>query len=97
MPNVNKEALLSRITIDAEIMVGKPVIRGMRITVAQILEALAAGIKENELLEDYPNLEADDIKAALLYANEAPVPLDSISTFLLLMEKVPERRMRWGT
>ncbi|MBD0278082.1 MAG: DUF433 domain-containing protein, partial [Flavisolibacter sp.] len=55
MPNVNKEALLNRITVDAEVMAGKPIIRGMRITVEQILEALAAGIKENELLEDYPD------------------------------------------
>jgi uncharacterized protein (DUF433 family) len=70
MANVNKEDLLNRITVDPKIMVGKPIIRGMRITVEQILEALAAGIQEKELLDDYPVLEPDDIKAALLYANE---------------------------
>ncbi len=70
MPNVNKEDLLQRITINPKIMVGKPIIRGMRITVEQILEALAAGVTEQELLEDYPVLESDDIKAVLLYANE---------------------------
>ncbi|MDB5209144.1 MAG: hypothetical protein JWR72_4219 [Flavisolibacter sp.] len=70
MPNVNKEELLQRITIDPKIMVGKPVIRGMRITVEQILGALAGGVSEKDLLEDYPVLESDDIKAVLLYANE---------------------------
>ncbi len=69
MPNVNKEDLLQHITINPKIMVGKP-IRGMRITVEQTLEALAAGVTEQELLEDYPVLESDDIKGVLLYANE---------------------------
>ncbi len=70
MSNVNKEELLERITVNPEIMVGKPIIRGMRITVEQILEALAAGVSEKDLLDDYPVLEPDDIKAVLLYANE---------------------------
>ena len=70
MPNVNKEELLKRITVDPKIMVGKPIIRGMRISVEQILSALAGGVSEKDLLEDYPVLEADDIKAVLLYANE---------------------------
>ena len=70
MPNVNKDELLQRITVDPKIMVGKPVIRGLRITVQQILESLAAGVKEEELLEDYPELDANDIKAVLLYANQ---------------------------
>ena len=42
----------------------------MCITAEQVFEALAACIKENELIEDYPDLESDDIKAVLLYANE---------------------------
>ena len=71
MANVNKDGLLNRITIDPRGMVGKPVIRGMRITVEQILEALAGGVTEKEILEDYPVLEPDDIKAALLYAIRA--------------------------
>lgn len=70
MANVNKEDLLNRITVDPKIMVGKPIIRGMRITVEQILEALAAGVSEQEILDDYPVLEPGDIKAVLLYANE---------------------------
>ncbi len=70
MPNVNKEELLKRITVDPKIMVGKPIIRGMRITVEQILAALAGGVSEKELLQDYPELETEDIRAALLYARE---------------------------
>ena len=67
---MNEKELLYRITINPEIMVGKPTIRGLRITVDQILKALAAGINTNELLEDYPELEREDIEAALLYAAE---------------------------
>ena len=60
--------LLKRITINPEVMVGKPTIRGMRITVEQILNSLAANISVNDLIEDYPELETEDIRAALLYA-----------------------------
>ena len=67
---MNEKELLYRITISPEIMVGKPTIRGLRITIDQILKALAAGINTNELLEDYPELEKEDIEAALLYAAE---------------------------
>ena len=49
-----KEHLLSRITINSKIMVGKPTIRGMRITVEQLLRSRSAGISEKELLEEYP-------------------------------------------
>jgi uncharacterized protein (DUF433 family) len=62
------EDLLSRITVDPKIMVGKPTIRGMRITVEQILRALAGGIAVNELLQDYPELEKEDIQAVFAYA-----------------------------
>jgi uncharacterized protein (DUF433 family) len=67
---MNEKELLYRITIDPKIMVGKPTIRGLRITVDQILKALATGISTDELLEDYPELEKEDIEAALLYAAE---------------------------
>ncbi len=60
--------LLKRITINPEVMVGKPAIRGIRITVEQILNSLAANISVNDLLEDYPELELNDIKAAMLCA-----------------------------
>jgi uncharacterized protein (DUF433 family) len=62
--------LLNRITFNPRVMVGKPTIRGLRITVEQILKALSANISVQELLEDYPELELEDIKASLLYAAE---------------------------
>jgi len=65
---MNREQLLGRITVNPNVLVGKPTIRGMRISVEQILDALAAGVSEQELLEDYTMLEPDDIRAVLLYA-----------------------------
>jgi uncharacterized protein (DUF433 family) len=65
---MNTQNLLSRITVDPKIMVGKPTIRGMRITVEQILRALAGGIAVNELLQDYPDLEKEDVQAVFAYA-----------------------------
>lgn len=62
--------LLKRITVNPKVMVGKPTIRGLRITVEQILKALAGGVTEEDLLEDYPELEKADIQAAILYASE---------------------------
>ena len=64
------QQLLERITINPHVMVGKPTIRGLRITVDQILKALASGITSKELIEDYPELEPEDIQATLLYAAE---------------------------
>jgi uncharacterized protein (DUF433 family) len=51
-------------------MVGKPAIRGMRITVEQILKAMANGVPTDQLLDDYPELEKEDIRTALLYASQ---------------------------
>ena len=65
---MNTENLLKRITINPKVMVGKPTIRGMRITVEQILRALAGGVTVNELLQDYPELELEDIQAVFAYA-----------------------------
>ncbi len=67
---MNTHNLLARITVDAKVMVGKPTIRGLRITVEQILKALAAGITTQELMADYPEIEPEDIQAVLLYAAE---------------------------
>ena len=61
--------LLERITFDKEILCGKPTIRGLRISVDMILELLAKGATEEEILQDYPELEKEDIKAALSYAH----------------------------
>lgn len=65
---MNEAYLLDRITVNPEVMVGKPTIRGLRITVEQILKALGGGVTSEDLLEDYPDLEAADIQAVLLYA-----------------------------
>lgn len=62
--------LRARITADPAVLVGKPVIRGLRISVQQVLEALAAGVPEAELLAEYPVLEPDDIRACQAYAAE---------------------------
>ena len=59
--------LLDRITINPKVMVGKPTIRGTRLTVEIILEKLAGGESENKIMEDYPILEKEDIRACLLY------------------------------
>jgi len=67
---MNDRALLNRITLNPAIMTGKPTVRNFRITVEQILKSLAAGVKEQELLEEYPELEPADIRAVLLYASE---------------------------
>lgn len=63
-------SLMERITLDPEVRSGKPVIRGTRITVTDILEYLAGGMSEAEILEDFPDLQADDIRAALTFAAE---------------------------
>ena len=61
--------LLKRITFNKDVLCGKPLIRGLRISVEMILELLANGATEEEILEDYPDLESDDLRAALLYAH----------------------------
>ena len=58
----------SRIARDPKIMMGKPVIRGTRITVEIILRKLAEGHQQADLLDDWPHLSADDIQAALAFA-----------------------------
>lgn len=63
------EALLKRITIDPEIFGGKPIIRGQRMTVEHILRWLSGGTSAEDLLDGFPFLEPDDIRAALLYAS----------------------------
>ena len=60
--------MLTRITIDPNVCHGKPTIRGSRLLVTTILELLAGGATWPELLEEYPALEPDDIRACLDYA-----------------------------
>jgi uncharacterized protein (DUF433 family) len=60
--------IFDRISLDPEVMGGKPCIRGMRITVGTVLGLLASGHAEAEVLNAYPYLEPEDIRAALAYA-----------------------------
>jgi uncharacterized protein (DUF433 family) len=59
---------LERITIEPGKRSGKPCIRGLRITVTDVLEYLASGMTEDEILEDFPDLEREDIRAVLAFA-----------------------------
>jgi uncharacterized protein (DUF433 family) len=74
--------LLKRITVDPAVMTGLPCIRGLRIPVTTVLGLLASGATEKEILAEYPDLEADDIKACMAYAawrtREREVELQSV-------------------
>jgi len=61
--------LLERITINPKQCGGRPCIRDMRIRVSDVLDLFASGLSAEEILEEMPDLEADDLKAALLYAS----------------------------
>ncbi|MBM4032819.1 MAG: DUF433 domain-containing protein [Planctomycetes bacterium] len=65
-------SVLDRITVDLEVCLGQPTIRGMRITVSLILKLLAAGMGRKEILDAYPELEDEDITQALRYAARSP-------------------------
>ena len=65
---VARDALLQRITVDAEVRFGKPCIRGHRSTVGEMLERLAMGASQEQVLEDCPQLEPDDFLAVYAYA-----------------------------
>jgi len=64
----NSDKLLDRITIEAGKCGGRPCIRGMRMRVSDILELLASGATEQEILADYEFLESEDVRAALAFA-----------------------------
>ena len=66
-----EEKLLARITVHPDIFGGKPIVRDMRIAVEHVLANLAAGETVEGLLEDYPFLEPEDVRACLLFAHRA--------------------------
>lgn len=68
MMHLMNAALLGRITIDPEVCHGKPCIRGLRYPVESVLELLASGMRDEEILGDHPDLEREDILAVLVYA-----------------------------
>jgi uncharacterized protein (DUF433 family) len=63
-------SLLERIAIDPAVRFGKPCVRGTRISVGDVLEYLAGGMSEDQILGDFPQLVRDDIRACLAYAAE---------------------------
>ena len=65
---MDEQTLLERITVNPRIFGGKPIIRGRRLAVEHVLAMLAAGDSFETLLEGYPWLEPDDIRACLVYA-----------------------------
>ena len=68
---MDKSKLLERIVINPKVMVGKPVIRGTRLTVQYILGLLAHGAMMDEIVQEYEGLTREDILACLLFATEA--------------------------
>jgi len=65
---MDEQALLERITVNPDIFGGKPILRGRRLAVEHVLGMLAAGDTPEIILESYPWLEPDDIRACLVYA-----------------------------
>lgn len=85
------ENLMARITANPVIFGGKPIIRGMRISVELILSLLAQGETTESLLEDYPELEPQDIRACLAYAH-AVIAQDSLDSVRVSANQEPEIR-----
>jgi uncharacterized protein (DUF433 family) len=79
------EQLLNRISLNPQVMVGKPVIRGTRLTVEYILNLLAHGATATEILEEYSDLTQEDIQACLLFATRS---LESMAFMPLAAERV---------
>ena len=69
--NGKESALLERIVANPQVMVGKPVIRGTRITVEQVMRMLSQGMTFEEILEQYQHITRQDILACLCYAEQA--------------------------
>ena len=80
---MDRSELLKRISVDPRVCFGKPCIRGTRIWVSLIVDNLAEGVSETELLAAYPQLEPEDVRACLSYAAEMtreriiPIPIEA--------------------
>jgi len=68
---MSDQELLDRVTVDPKVMVGKPVIKGTRLTVEYILNLLAHGAPVKEILDEYDGLTQEDIQACLLFASRS--------------------------
>ena len=73
------EQLLRRITARPDVFGGKPIIRDLRVSVELVLSLLAQGVAPEDILDDYPDLEAEDIRACTAYAH-AIIARDSLET-----------------
>ena len=71
--------LQERITLEAGKRSGKPCIRGLRITVYDVLGWLASGMSQDEIIEDFPELELEDIQASLLFASNREHSLQTLA------------------
>ena len=69
--HMTDQQLLTRITINPDVLVGKPVIKGTRLSVEYILNLLAHGATIDQILEEYPDLTHEDIQACLLFATKS--------------------------
>ena len=77
-----KDALLKRITLNPDVCFGKPTIRNSRYSVEMLLDLMSAGMTFDEILEDYPALEREDLKACLAFAGKL-VQVNSINKVLI--------------
>lgn len=77
------EELLQRITARPDVFGGKPIIRDLRVSVELILSLLSQGASSDEILDDYPDLELDDIRACHAYAH-AVIARDTLATISVL-------------
>ena len=77
-PTMKNPELLSRITARPDVFGGKPIVRDMRISVELILSLLSQGVAPSEILDDYPELEPEDIRACTAYAH-AVIASDTLS------------------
>lgn len=73
---MKNQQLIERITLDPKVMVGKPIIKGTRLTVEYILNLLAHGATVAEILDEYEGLSREDIQACLLFAGESLSRID---------------------
>ncbi len=80
---MNNETLLERISVNPKVMVGKPIIKGTRLTVEYVLNLLAQGATIEEVLDEYEGLTREDIRACFLFATKS---LENIAFMPLALE-----------
>ncbi len=79
IPPMNDDQLLERISIDPKVMLGKPVVKGTRLTVEYVLDRLAQGASASDLVLEYKGLTAEDVVACLVFAKKVVTKTDHLS------------------